>query len=284
MCVSPLFIKSPRPKEGSLRDDVIRSPVGQYVPCGKCPECLAKRQREWYVRFWLEDKYNSSHGKFTWFTTFTYRNETLPKTREEAMLQWRAFLKKLERKLGYKVRFYTTTENGSITNRLHWHSLLFGIDSTQNTETLTELLADCWNKGFISVKPATGTEFSYVSKYVTKDTDVLKTKDSWKTITTCSKRPSLGANGVSVRLRSFLNSNPDNILHFDGYSYALPRYLANKNLSVDVLKYRRLKAPELKPCDPVHEADVYEAYNKKCREVYNKKLSRLHKYEQFSDI
>ena len=48
----------------------VRLPTG-FVPCGKCVECLKRRQREWFIRLEQECLVASS----AFFVTLTYGDE-----------------------------------------------------------------------------------------------------------------------------------------------------------------------------------------------------------------
>ena len=57
---------------------VNRSKAGRFtqdvIPCGRCPGCIAARQNDYILRFYLAGK----SATFLWFVTLTYRDESLP--------------------------------------------------------------------------------------------------------------------------------------------------------------------------------------------------------------
>ena len=236
MCVSPIYL---RKGVGNGHN------VGRYVPCGHCLDCLNKRQNEWYVRFWCEERFQKlvNPNSITIFLTLTYNETNLPQSREIALNDFRAFIKKISRRQGNKrVRFYAVTENGTLRGRLHWHVLLFGFDPTVILKPLNKYFDDVWKKGFNSAEYCTPRVFTYVSKYVTKDLDTLKQDDSWKTISVCSKRPSLGMMFFSVdKWRNYLHNTQDFRIMIDGYAYSLPRYFREKLLSEFDLFFSKTK-------------------------------------------
>lgn len=65
MCTRPLSI---------LREDPIKGKYFDVVPCGRCPECINRKQAEFAALAVLEAKRASS----VHFLTFTYRNSVCP--------------------------------------------------------------------------------------------------------------------------------------------------------------------------------------------------------------
>lgn len=72
MCTRPISVRlPPNPYEHSQG---IRSPKVIQVPCGKCPECLSKRQKDISIRCYREAlKYGSCS-----FVTLTYNKDSVP--------------------------------------------------------------------------------------------------------------------------------------------------------------------------------------------------------------
>ena len=83
MCISPIFM----PNVSWHSYDGVNVGRGVEVPCGKCPECLKRRQDEWFTRFAMEADYWSrvDSKTFTVFFTLTYAPEFLPDTRERSI-------------------------------------------------------------------------------------------------------------------------------------------------------------------------------------------------------
>lgn len=65
MCTRPLSI---------LRQDTIKGKYFDVVPCGRCPECLQRKQGEFAALAVLEAK----RSKSLHFVTFTYNNSSVP--------------------------------------------------------------------------------------------------------------------------------------------------------------------------------------------------------------
>lgn len=238
--------------------------TGHYVNCGKCVECLKSKQRNWFARFWCEERYQKrvNPKSLTLFITFTYDEANLAKTRENALNDFRALVKKIKRHWkGCPVRYYAVTENGSLKGRLHFHTLFFGIDLNLFNELPDKVFAKFWTKGFIECEIATTRTFHYVSKYVTKDLDVspLSEEEKWKPLVLSSRHPALGVPFFTNAHISYYNHNSDKLfIIVNGYKYSLPRYyrellLNDENLFfskthsryADQTEQKRLKAEKL---------------------------------------
>lgn len=222
MCSNPIWISNKYAPIGNGHS------IGRFVPCGHCVDCLRKRQNEWYVRFYLESKYwkRVLPSSQTLFITLTYEDKYLPKNREIAFKNLRALFKQIERK-GFvpRLRYYVVSENGSVKGRLHFHMLIFGVDMRKFPFGVAKEFKKLWSYGFSDCEVAGPKTFTYVSKYVTKDLDTFKDGNSWKTISSCSKRPPLGVMFFSESHRVYYNSHDDLFIPICGYNYALPRYL-----------------------------------------------------------
>lgn len=272
MCVRMIWIPLKKFEEsGKYIPPRIKMAGGMYVPCGHCPECLKSRQRQWYSRFKLEERYWSKKGGYvTLYFTLTYSNANIKFTRKELQNDYRAFLKQIKRITGYKPRYYICSEYGTLHNRVHFHGLLFGFPIGYSLIQLQNLLAKCWHRGFVNVSYASGKSLNYVSKYVTKDME-KSGKYGVQTITACSKRPALGLLGISLCLSSYLDSNSTYCLRFDGYRYPVPRYIASKILSEDTINLKKSRAVldgilKERENSPARARSVYQQYNKKLSE------------------
>lgn len=295
MCVEPRFLRYDRNIPELSRyfsdpcylklglsadqDPVVKSNLlnGIYVPCGHCPECIAARQREWFVKFSFEDRYWKKLNCNTRFVTLTYNNDHLPSSREHALRDWQAMLKQMRRKLGFRPRFFLVSEYGGRTHRFHYHFLLFGIPKTVEDKVFSAFILDCWNnRGFISASVASGKQFNYVSKYVTKDLSLVEDGE-WKDFCTFSKRPPLGFEYAEKYLRAYIDSISGRSLMIDGYHYSTPRYFRDKLWSEDIREVFSdpeaygLESFPLVPTTRTHSDDVWNSYRIRLREFRNKK-------------
>lgn len=99
-------------------------------PCGKCPDCLARRASGWSFRLMQEHKTASSAV----FLTLTYNTKNVPISAKGYMnlnkVDCQLFLKRL-RKLhppNSNIKYYLAGEYGSKTMRPHYHAIMFNAD------------------------------------------------------------------------------------------------------------------------------------------------------------
>lgn len=143
--------------------------IAHKVPCGKCPECLRRRQSSWVFRLKEELKVSTSAVFLTltymddWIPTSFNGNQTLDKT------DWQKFMKRLRKKLGKngpKLKYYTCGEYGSRTQRPHLHAILFNLPQEYLSSPIP--LTAIWNMGIVSVDECNMATITYVTKYMMK--------------------------------------------------------------------------------------------------------------------
>lgn len=142
------------------------------VPCGKCPNCFARRISGWSFRLMQEDKRsNSSH-----FITLTYDTEHVPITKNGYMSlskrDVQLFIKRLRKAQTSKVfnsdgkkradpiKYYAAGEYGGKTRRPHYHIILF------NGEL--EKIQLCWQLGNVHYGVVSAASVGYTLKYMSK--------------------------------------------------------------------------------------------------------------------
>lgn len=148
MCLTPLFLKE----------------HGVKVPCGKCPECRARRASAWSFRLREEDKISHSSS----FITLTYDTRTVPITKNGYMSlskrDVQLFFKRLRKahkaEAQKSIKYYAAAEYGGKTKRPHYHIILFNADIS--------LVQEAWNKGSVHYGDVTGASVGYSLKYITK--------------------------------------------------------------------------------------------------------------------
>ena len=273
MCVSPINIKKVS-SDGSVH--------WIAVPCGKCPECLAKYQNAWSLRLQAE----SLLWKYCWFFTLTYNNDTVPyrvdsETGEyyltvykKDVQDWiKRFRTNYERRTGQKcsMRYFLTSEYGPNTQRPHYHLLLFtnfGIEEVSYAKRDWEE-----NFGFTVLKQCDTMRgvSRYVTKYCSKgvyENPLVKENKVDKTFHLISKF--IGANVIEGLKRAWyqkLNSvysheerkgdfhgfNRDYIdfiidhgkKYSDGqYVYTMPRYWSDNILLVSKYRDKEVWSPK----------------------------------------
>lgn len=196
-CLYPYFLKS----------------QNIFVPCGKCINCLYSKKKEWSLRLSLE-----LSDKVAYFGTLTY---AVFKELNKKDIQ--LFLKSIRRSLDYhysinKVRYFASGEHGDITNRPHYHFLIWAYQ-LPNLKDFHNLVFDKWSKGIINVQPITSEgAVNYVCGYVLK-----KQKD--KPFIMMSRRPGIGYEQLYQQVdlivkRGFISHN--------GVMYSIPATLKRK--------------------------------------------------------
>ncbi len=117
-CLTPITLVRKKPKfDGSITD---------IVPCGRCPQCLIRRQNDWCFRLQEEQKISISSS----FITLTYEEDNLPFSENGLMSlkvrDHQLFIKKLRYKVKTKIKYFACGEYGAINGRPHFHLIIFG--------------------------------------------------------------------------------------------------------------------------------------------------------------
>lgn len=254
-CPYPMSIPNPRLKSlGKVQR--IR------VPCGKCPTCQANRRQEWAIRILEESKPYLENQFITLTYENTYSNSNgVPSVHLEHLQK---FLKRVRKKLHFKVRFYAVGEYGSKTNRPHYHIMLFDFPND-----FISVLVSEWKYGFIYPGEINMKSAMYIAKYhVNKTSFPLGANPSF---TVMSRKPGIGANYVE-RMAKF-HSNMITRAFYPEYNIKrrLPRYFKEKLYTED----ERNKIAEI-TSDDVYSMDKIEAFRKK----YPGKSYFKHIYDQ----
>lgn len=154
--------------------------TGEAFPCGKCLACLKRWRELWSHRLMLENLCHSASA----FVTLTYAEDTCPKDMSLQPVHFELFMKRLRehcwRKEEKKIRFYGVGEYGEISERPHYHVLLFGYQTCLRgqswyTERRTsccsrcDLIRDIWGMGHIGLGSVTHQSVRYVCGYMTKN-------------------------------------------------------------------------------------------------------------------
>lgn len=143
-----------------------RDGANNTFPCGKCPQCVARRSSAWSFRLMQEDKRSVS----SLFLTLTYENCNCPISPKGFMVlskrDVQLFFKRL-RKAHRKnsdndrpIKYYAVGEYGGRTHRPHYHIILFNAK--------LELIQPAWDKGQIHYGKVSGASIGYTLKYMCK--------------------------------------------------------------------------------------------------------------------
>ena len=141
-------------------------------PCGQCLNCRINDTRSWFVRSYFERKY--SDRDYHYFLTLTYNDEELPDDKLCKKNHLKSFLNNLNTSFNLRLRYFATSDYGSINMRPHYHALLFS--SKKITHKKIEQI---WKKGFVKIKPITIENMKYVLRYTVKKTPFDGSLDGW---------------------------------------------------------------------------------------------------------
>lgn len=148
------------------------------LPCGKCPECIKDHYTSWATR--------GSRELLQWdstvFLTLTYNDEKLPEHGSLRKKDVQDFIKRVKKKFHSSkenpIRQIYCGEYGTITQRPHYHAILFNCDfadkarhrrSDQGKQIYTsETLTALWGKGHCEFGYAEPGSIAYLFKYILK--------------------------------------------------------------------------------------------------------------------
>lgn len=158
MCLTPVYLK---------RDVHTIDGYGtDKVPCGKCPACLRKRQQAWAFRLYQEYLQSETSA----FITLTYSDETLPVSKNGYPTlnkkDFQLFMKRLRKKSDNKLKYYACGEYGGITDRPHFHAIVFNLPQIYTLDSLR--MDKVWTKGATHLGNVTMASIGYTTKYMMK--------------------------------------------------------------------------------------------------------------------
>lgn len=163
------------------------------LPCGHCIECRVNRAQDWSTRSMLESRYYLAN----WFVTLTYEDCNLPliktvsrKTGSRLVLgqlcydHIQKFMKDLRKYYKYhfgfdNIRFLCAGEYGDVSERCHFHLLLFNLPIDSSDLHVRKIqaghiyydspfLEKFWKYGNNIVTDLNLCTSSYVARYVVK--------------------------------------------------------------------------------------------------------------------
>lgn len=224
------------------------------VPCGKCMACLQKKRSHWSFRIEQEFKRCSS----AFFITLTYDDEKIPRIRDKtgfyintlSKIDVQLFLKRLRADLDKlrekyqlvsgmsqneckvpKIRYYAVGEYGSITNRPHYHIIIFNLPnlprgSNGNNDKLHDIIYDNWKKGHIKIGSVTPASIAYVTKYLITASDNYA-EGQMKPFNLMSRKPGLGIDYIEEKKEWHLKTKNNYTIKNEN-KISLPRYYRDR--------------------------------------------------------
>lgn len=200
---------------------------GKIFPCGKCPACLSRNRDELTERLYIE----ACVSKCAYFLTLTYNDENLPfgETEvnifdKEAVRDYIRSLRDFLRPRGISLRFFVTAEYGDLSNRSHYHAILY-FSEFLSLQQVYILCSNKWKFGLVYLSSVGKGCAQYCAKYCLKDdgTDELPKGHPNKPFRLFSLKPGIGCTPEALKYwkdRFFLSIDAEN--KYDGSPYFLP--------------------------------------------------------------
>ena len=184
-------------------------------PCGQCLNCRINDTRAWFVRSHFECK--KLDRPFQYFLTLTYNDESLPDDKLCHKDDLKKFLNNLNTSFGLSMRYFATSDYGSINNRCHYHAII--LSTKKVTQKQVERI---WKKGFVYLKPLNKENMKYTLRYTVKKRPFDKSLEGWFRLI---------SKGWGDNVKDYWHEGQD---HFtiDGRIYGISEYL-RKKLGID---------------------------------------------------
>lgn len=192
------------------------------VPCGKCPNCAARRLSGWAFRLGEEYKIATSAN----FLTLTYADKHqpydclgYPTLVKKDVQDFMKRLRKLHTDSTRTIKYYTVGEYGGLSDRPHYHIIMFNHD--------IQHIQPAWEKGNIHYGTVTPASIVYSLKYMAKP----KTVPAWDgderlpEFSLFSK--GLGASYLKQNMINWHKKDLENRMYIpieEGKKIAMPRY------------------------------------------------------------
>lgn len=191
--------------ERCLHPKLYKSPQGgtKIFPCGKCPSCLSRKRDELAQRLYIE----ACTSRCAYFVTLTYDDANLPFADLEVNCfdkdRVRTFVRSIRdflRPKGISLRFFLTCEYGDLSNRSHYHALLYFSDFL-SLQQVYLLCAEKWKEGIVYVSSVGKGCAKYCAKYCLKEdgSEFLPDGHPNKPFRLFSMRPGIGCTPAAVK-------------------------------------------------------------------------------------
>lgn len=214
----------------------------QQIPCGHCIGCRLNYSKQWAVRMMCELPYH----KEAWFLTLTYNDDFIPTTFHDGKVRHplvkkdiQLFLKRFRKRFPPgSVHYYCCGEYGSLTQRPHYHMILFLDDPLELTTGsrnvlhkvcnghryyINDFISSIWYRaghngqpaGFHYLADVSFDTCSYVANYVTKKLNGDMSYEQFgltNVFSLISQKPAIG--------RRFFEDNETDI--YEQYSFLVP--------------------------------------------------------------
>lgn len=233
MCKLPYMVKTPLSRETGRN-------LYQEVPCGSCDECYKQRSNQWYIRLHYEQLASIT----SYFITLTYA--TAPRSynylRTTIKQDLIKFMKRL-RKTEPMLKYYAVSEYGEISQRPHYHAIIFNVKDVNNIAKAWILNGEAIGNIHIGqVEPAS---IKYVTGYLGKKIGIPFTDYDDR-----EKEFSIMSKGLGIRYvektGNFHKTQIEAFTYLNGIKYKLPRYYKDKVLPILTPKQKQTLLKNLK--------------------------------------
>lgn len=225
-CTNPVTLLPKRNKFGRYNIDPGKYPQGLSVPCGRCVSCRIKRTQEWTLRM-LHELEDYDHASFV---TLTYNDEFLPFGNDSfgslCKKDLQKYFKRLRKSLcERKIRYYACGEYGELSQRPHYHFIVFGLHPLQDAD----LIKDAWRFGYVSIGNVSADSIKYVAKYCQKQYSGEMAVEEY---VNKEREPVFKLSSLGIG-RSYIVDHADQIkrlgyITYKGTKLSIPRYYINK--------------------------------------------------------
>ena len=249
MCLSPIMIRN-KSKYFNLSS---LHKIDMQVPCGKCAECMAAKQNEYYFRSYYQSIETWDKGGYCLFDTLTYDDDHVPHINDFIekydykfddvdnftcfnYVDVREFFVRLRRSLSYhefdvknKLKYFLCSEYGTdprYTHRPHYHVMFYVTDMSLDPITLSVYIDKCWQNGMTDGVKYKGSTYVLQKRVFYKGADDLHmqnvchyigkymAKDS-EFVDTVNKRLEVLDRWIRIKQNNELWDSSSNLLTFE---------------------------------------------------------------------
>ncbi len=175
------------------------------------------------------------------------------------------------------MRFFACGEYGSLTDRPHYHAIVFGLAMYED-----ELLKATWKKGSSKIYEATPESMAYVAKYTLKVWH-SKDPDEWlrgrqPMFSQMSLRPPIGASFAKALGRSFLTRKGSVVLAANGLEKQVringQRYPLDRTMVKYLVEELALNSEQAKVIFKRHDETLSDGEKEKALGFHRKALRK----------
>lgn len=222
--------------------------MGGAVPfgCGQCHPCRINRLRQWKWRQWFESLTHEENC----FVTLTYSDKYEPDGGNLEPRDLQLFIKRLRFAVSpCRIRYFSVGEYGEDTFRPHYHLSVFGLCGYSIVgsppKLFSQLVDECWGRGFVKVDEFNEVTAQYVAGYVVKKLTDWRDRRLGNRVpefARMSNRPGLGEAAMKIVAQQL--SQNEHGMNFLETSGDVPRELKIGNRSVPLGRFLLKKLRE----------------------------------------